>query len=263
MSAKEIAVGTFDYSKVEPETKGKLVSLAGQIKRGREHYNKSVFELGESIATAQDLLANNKNGTFGKWIEAEAGLEETTARNYMNAWKAFRYSANIAGYAPSAMYLLAAPEAPKEAIKEAEKLASKGERISVKRAKQILDKLKSVSPPKPPKADPPKPQPAKGKEDAHPCANGHDFDEEACKRCHEPRPKQHNDSFDPAKLDTQKPPKNGKALFNDASVEELFRKLVRSFDDREQQVGGNAKLYKKCHDTIDVAYKAWKELARA
>jgi hypothetical protein len=167
MSAKEIAVGTFDYSKVEPETKGKLVSLAGQIKRGREHYNKSVFELGESIATAQDLLANNKNGTFGKWVDSEAGLEETTARNYMNAWKAFRYSANIAGYAPSAMYLLAAPEAPKEAIKEAEKLASKGSHISVKLAKQILGKIKSVSPPK---ADPPKPQPAAAKEDTHPCA---------------------------------------------------------------------------------------------
>jgi hypothetical protein len=75
--------------------------------------------------------------------------------------------------------------------------------------------------------------------------------------------KKHNDSFDPAKLESQKPSKNGKALFNDASVEDLFRKLVRSFDDREQQVGGNANLYKKCHDTINVAYKAWKELARA
>lgn len=75
--------------------------------------------------------------------------------------------------------------------------------------------------------------------------------------------KKHNDDFDPAKLDKQKRPKNGSAVFKDEVVEPLFGKIVRLYDQRENSVGGKAAAYKKCRDTLDVALKAWKELTRA
>lgn len=161
MSAKELATATFDYSKVEPETKGKLIALAGQIKRGREHYNKSIFELGESIAIAHSLFANRGNGSFEVWVESEAQLELSAARNYMRAWERFKDSAIIAGtFRPTAMYMLAAPEAPKAAAKEAVKLANKGEQITVKKAKELLERFKEIQAPKPPTAPTAAPSPA-------------------------------------------------------------------------------------------------------
>lgn len=57
--------------------------------------------------------------------------------------------------------------------------------------------------------------------------------------------------------------KPGKAKFNDAPVTEMFRKIMRSMDDRQNAVGGNPAAYNRCRDAMDLAFKAWMELANA
>lgn len=143
---KELSQATFDYSDLPTETKGKLISLAGQIKKGRQHYIAAVFEVGQAIATAHGLLADHDEGTFGKWIENECGIEKRTAYNYMHAWETFGEQETNISVTPTAMYLLSAAEAPEKAAKEAIKRADKGERITVVKAKEILEKFRENEP---------------------------------------------------------------------------------------------------------------------
>ena len=143
-----VSVLAFDYAELLPDQKGKLISLAGQIRKGRQHYIAAVFEVGEAIATAHSILSDHHKGTFAKWVEGECGIEERTAYNYMHAWQTFGAEGEKITIPATAMYLLSAPEAPEKAAKEAIKLADKGERITVARAKELLEKFRPTTPQK-------------------------------------------------------------------------------------------------------------------
>lgn len=236
----------FDYNAVDKETKGKLLALAGQVKRGREHYNKSVIELGESIHEAHDLLANHKNGTFGKWVIGECGLEETTARNYMNAFKAFgKYPATVAGYSAGAMYLLSSPEAPVGAFKEAKKRVDNGEKMTTPLAKEILSRFKTPKPSSASRsadtaaAKPPKPSAETvSQESAHTgsaalsddpigdaCEHERDEEGDACRKCRCPMEPVNEDS-EPVEVTLE----HRMAEWNKA-VESLARAVSSALDD--------------------------------
>jgi hypothetical protein len=76
--------------------------------------------------------------------------------------------------------------------------------------------------------------------------------------------KKHKDEFDTAKLDKQKRPKNGAVKgFDHKPIDDLFGKIVRAVDRHEAEVGRQQFLYKKCRDTLEAAFGAWKELRRA
>lgn len=79
----------------------------------------------------------------------------------------------------------------------------------------------------------------------------------------EPAVKQYNDSFDTETFGDK--PKNGsvKQDFNDANVDELFKKLTRAFDDRKEIKGGDWKKYKAAKDALEVTFQAWKAIKNA
>lgn len=130
----------FDYSAVEKEAKGKLIVLAGQVKRGKANYAKSVLELGCAVHEAHELLAGTgRDGKFKQWVEAECGLEQRTAYNYLYAFEAFNKIETVSSFSAGAMYALSAPACPVKARKEAIKRAEKGERISKVIADDIIE----------------------------------------------------------------------------------------------------------------------------
>lgn len=193
--SKAIAVATFDYASVDADTKGKLVYFAGRIKKVGESHVRTILEIGEHLSGARDLLSRKGggDGTWRAWLEAEIGISHQTAANYINAFNRFPSECQIICHSsPTAVYLLSAPEAPEGAAKEAEKQASKGQKITVARAKEILAKFKEVAPKKPPKPAPAAaPEaPAETTPEAGPCPKGgeHDYDEDGdCTKCFDQR----------------------------------------------------------------------------
>jgi hypothetical protein len=149
--ATEISQASFDYTEFDKESKSKLICCAGQVARHKGAMIKNALALGEAITAAHEVLATaGKEGRFGEWVDAECDFGRRSAYNYMNAWERFGNCATVAQFNDGAMYALAEPKAPPEAAKEAEKLATKGIRITLDKAKELLAKFK----PKPPKAAP-------------------------------------------------------------------------------------------------------------
>lgn len=138
--SKELATATFDYSGVDKDTKGKLVALAGQIKRGKANYAKTVLEVGCAIHEAHELLAGDgRDGKFSAWCEEECGIERRTAYNYLWSFERFGKCETVSHFSAGAMYALAAPTAPDKAVKAALKLADKGVRVTKSVADELIE----------------------------------------------------------------------------------------------------------------------------
>lgn len=138
---KALSTAHFDYSSVSAEAKSKLIALAGQIKRTDKAAIQAIIGAGESLSEAKKQFKADK--VWRLWLELEVGISYKTADNYINAFLRFPSECEIISHStPTAVYLLAAPEAPEQAAREAEKLAAKGQKITVAKAKEILAKLK-------------------------------------------------------------------------------------------------------------------------
>lgn len=265
----------FDYSKVDADTKGKLIALAGAIGRDKKSGAKVMLSLGESISTAHELLAKGgKDGMFSEWVERECGFERTTAYNYLWAFKRFSNCSTIEQFSPTSMYLLSAPESPKAASAEAEKRAGKGEKITVAKAKEILSRFKTPKQSSAPRSAAPTTQaetrkpsldavvnaststPATGSaalsDDPIGDACEHERDEEgdACRKCRAP--------MEPVNMDSD-PYDGGRLTTQRSKTVKTVEALMRAFDDL------NTILSKKSHRwAIDrckellVAAREWK-----
>lgn len=127
------------YDGLEIEQMQTLVALAGQIKRGKADYVGSVLKIGAALHEAHELLAGDgRDGKFSGWLEQECGIERRTAYNYLNAFNAFGKCETVSHFHPSAMYALAAPNAPIEARQEAIQRSQRGETITKAVAAEII-----------------------------------------------------------------------------------------------------------------------------
>jgi len=140
MSRKLLTTKTFDYAGFEGDLKGKLICLMGEINSAKGKHIKAAMLMGEAISAANDLLAEHgKYGRFGEWVELECGIGRSTAHRYMAAWGRFQKCDALGQFDATAMYALSAPNVPEAAAAEASKLALKGIRITLQRAKEIVD----------------------------------------------------------------------------------------------------------------------------
>jgi hypothetical protein len=140
--SKAVAVVTFDYEGIDKDTKGKLTYLAGQIRKSAKGHITHALEMGEHIHEANDALAHaGCEGRFSEWVKAECGFSRKTAYNYMNAFARFGGNCeSLTQFTAEAVYLLAGDDVPEGAIKEALKMADKGERIGLETAKATVEK---------------------------------------------------------------------------------------------------------------------------
>lgn len=143
--AKAELIASFDYESVEKESKGKLIALAGQIKRHGNDLIKSVVEIGEAIHLANDLLSVGRAGQFKAWVESETGLSSTTAYEWMAVYRRSLNFPIIGKFPPTVAYLLSPESVPDAAIKDFEKQVDKGTRPTVAAAKATLARFKDVA----------------------------------------------------------------------------------------------------------------------
>jgi hypothetical protein len=103
----------------------------------------SIFEIGKHLKAAHDLLANHGDGVFCKWVNERCGFTPRSARNYMGVVDAFdgkdweRLSQSCTA---EALYLLSRDTTPEDCIDDAIAAAESGERITLRKAKELAEK---------------------------------------------------------------------------------------------------------------------------
>ncbi|HKQ74615.1 MAG TPA: DUF3102 domain-containing protein [Blastocatellia bacterium] len=135
----------FDYSALDQETQITLRLRAGEIKTLAKRVAGDIVEIGGKLAEVKDRLGVNDK--FNDWLSAELGWSERTAYNFIAVWQKFG-AANFAleNVATSALYLLAAPSTPAEAVEVARQIADSGEKVTHEVAKEIISQAKARKP---------------------------------------------------------------------------------------------------------------------
>jgi hypothetical protein len=142
----ELTPANFDYSLVSEDEKSALIYCAGQIQKAKESAARTLIEIGEMLATAQEQFANHGDGVFQQWLESECGFSKRTAYRYLAVHREFKDCAKLAQMEDSALYALSEKSTPKKAVREALKLADKGQKITHAAAKKLIKKHKDAPP---------------------------------------------------------------------------------------------------------------------
>lgn len=143
----------FDYASLDTETSQFVQQQTGEIRVLMKRTAQGIVEIGQKLIEVKERLGH---GRFLNWLAAEFEWTDETARRFMNVAQQFGHNPQIVGFAPSALYVLAAPSIPEAAREEAIARAKAGESITYTAAKAI--KQKYATPPIKPKPES-KPEP--------------------------------------------------------------------------------------------------------
>lgn len=150
----------FDYEALDSETRIVVQQRTGEIRERMVQTAQGIIEIGQKLIEVRDRLPH---GQFGEWLRAEFDMSEGHARKMMQVARAFGQSDHYDRFAPTALYLLAAPGTPEEARDEALQQAAAGTPISAKAAEAIVSKHKPT-----PASTKPAPRPAAEELDEEP-----------------------------------------------------------------------------------------------
>lgn len=143
MTATQLAL--FDYAALDAETRIVVQQRTTEIKALMKRAASDIIEIGQKLIEVKARLGH---GQFTGWFEAELGLERTMATKFIQV--AERFGAvdmlKISTFAPSALYLLAAPSTPESAREEAIERAGTGEQITHAAARSIVAEHKAPYP---------------------------------------------------------------------------------------------------------------------
>jgi len=133
---------TYDYTQIEDPNARLLAKLAAQdIKPRLRRAAADIIAIGGKLATVREHL---DHGQWLPWLETEFDMAERTARNFVQVARRFDgKSAIIADLGPTALYMLAAPSTPDEAIAEVESLVTNGHTPTVAETKQIINTVRA------------------------------------------------------------------------------------------------------------------------
>ncbi|HEU5383832.1 MAG TPA: DUF3102 domain-containing protein [Ktedonobacteraceae bacterium] len=126
------------YSGLPAET---VRSLRQRVLKIRALVVQSVIEIGRELSEAKEEIRPYQDGGFKNWVETEIGITEQYAYALMNAYEHFGKTKIIlvSHFVNTALLLLSAPSVPQVAREEALQLAEAGEKITVGRAKAIIE----------------------------------------------------------------------------------------------------------------------------
>lgn len=148
----EVTEEQFDYSELDTDTAKQLQAIAEEDMKAT-----AVFwvKRAERLTRANELLANNRNGTFSRWVEQEIGISRQWANKLIDSYAEYKgfignlVSNKTADQLPQSFYRKLAEHDPKaEQIKE-EVLAgkiknSKEYKAALAKIKELEEKTKSA-----------------------------------------------------------------------------------------------------------------------
>lgn len=124
----------FDYAGIPTEAATEVRAAAERIRVRMKRTAEDIIAIGTDLVTVKERLPH---GAFLPWIEAEFGMSEDTARNFMRVAGRYGKSGNIPDLTPSALYELAAPSTPEPVRQQIEAKAKAGENISVEEVRRL------------------------------------------------------------------------------------------------------------------------------
>jgi hypothetical protein len=133
-------VSDFDYAAV-PVSVARF--LKGQATRIRQYTGKAIIQIGKDLAAAKRYLSH---GQFVRWVETEVGIPARTAQGYMRAaqWASGKGPA-VAALPASLLYVLSAPNTPKEFVEDIVNRAEAGERVVLSTVRSSLKSLRDTT----------------------------------------------------------------------------------------------------------------------
>ena len=139
----------YDYNQIDTQHRDTVIEAAIDIHGHASKARDSIIAIGERLLQVKNLLPH---GQFQDWVEQEFDIERRMAQNYMSV--AIRFGNNkrfgnkseiISLFSPTAMYLLAAPATPIEAVEAAiAETEEIGQRLKVKRIKEIVAEYTTI-----------------------------------------------------------------------------------------------------------------------
>ncbi|MEA2757309.1 MAG: hypothetical protein QOJ54_3598 [Aliidongia sp.] len=121
-------VAPFDYAALPAADAAALRAEAKNLRTCRKGVTEGMLAIGAGLIRAKARLAH---GDWGRWLDAEFGYSQRTARRFMlaAAWAEGK-SATVADFDPGVVNLLSAPSTPEAVAQAALDRAAAGEPIS-------------------------------------------------------------------------------------------------------------------------------------
>jgi hypothetical protein len=132
-----IELGVFDYRLLSADTRVFVIEKTDETQWLLKKTAENIILIGKNL---QAVKAKLPHGMFLPWLKYEFGLSQVTANNFMHV--ADRFDGKLTKFvnlSVSALYALASPSTPEEAVEEALHRADSGEKITHALAKQIID----------------------------------------------------------------------------------------------------------------------------
>jgi hypothetical protein len=141
----------FDYGDLPPADSSKLEQHAAEITRLQMDGLAVLVAQGGHLKKAREIYGNHRNGSYGRWIEAFCPFGRTSAHKRIAVHDAFadivQRAKQYLPIATEAAYLLSKDDTPEDATARAVALAEAGERITTKRAQEIIAEFKPPTEP--------------------------------------------------------------------------------------------------------------------
>jgi hypothetical protein len=132
----------FDYGSLDLETRIAVQQCTEQIKERIRRTAQNILEIGQKLIEVKERLGHGK---FGDWLRAEFDWSDSAATKFMQVARQFK-SVNFTNlnFAPSALYLLAAPSTPTKVRQQILDRAKHGEVITYAKAKKAVVEAKTT-----------------------------------------------------------------------------------------------------------------------
>ncbi len=140
-------ITTFTYSGLSATAAAELEAATARIKARMARTVENIIEIGCDLTLVKERLGH---GNFLAWIDAEFGMSDQTARNFMNVARRFSKFKTVLDLpmTQAALYLLAAPSTDDDVVDAALAKAKTGEKVGkseVEGLKKELTKQKAPS----------------------------------------------------------------------------------------------------------------------
>jgi hypothetical protein len=107
---------TFDYEVLDEVRRIRIQVKTESIKARMKRTAEDIIAIGQDLIEVKEVLGH---GRFLQWIDAEFGMKERSARNFMAVSTRFGNKlANFADYSASVLYELAAPSTPEVIVEQ-------------------------------------------------------------------------------------------------------------------------------------------------
>jgi hypothetical protein len=120
-------------------TRADLSARALRIKQVLKH---SLTEVGRELTEAKEQLSH---GQFVQWVEREVGVSARTAQLVMSSFRLLAKNESFSHLSRSALYLLAAPDAPKQLVNRVERMVKAGEVPTYTAIRSMSQEVKKIN----------------------------------------------------------------------------------------------------------------------